>query len=231
MENFAGEISFMATAAGQAFVTLMEPHRLMFLALGCVMGLVLGIIPGIGGLTGTAMLLPFTFDMDPYSAFAMLLGLGATTATGDPDSGDPVRRARRCRLRRDRARRLPDGEEGRGRPRAQRGLYVVADGRRVRRLPAGDQHPDAAPDHALYRLARAAGLFGARHIDGGGVVRQRAAARPRGRLPRRHDRDDRHRSADRHAALDLRQPLSVGRPAADAAAARHLRAAGIVRPR
>jgi len=48
------------------------------------MGLVLGIIPGIGGLTGTAMLLPFTFNMDPYSAFALLLGLGATTATGDP---------------------------------------------------------------------------------------------------------------------------------------------------
>ena len=48
------------------------------------MGLVLGIVPGIGGLAGTAMLLPFTFDMDPYSAFALLLGLGATTATGDP---------------------------------------------------------------------------------------------------------------------------------------------------
>src|SRR5262249_62092618 len=28
--------------------------------------------------------LPFTFNMDPYSAFALLLGLGATTATGDP---------------------------------------------------------------------------------------------------------------------------------------------------
>jgi TctA family transporter len=56
----------------------------MFLALGCIMGLVLGIVPGIGGLAGTAMLLPFTFNMDPYSAFALLLGLGATTATGDP---------------------------------------------------------------------------------------------------------------------------------------------------
>ncbi len=84
MEGIAGELSFMATSAGQAFLTLMEPHRLMFLALGCVMGLVLGIVPGIGGLTGTAMLLPFTFGMDPYSAFALLLGLGATTATGDP---------------------------------------------------------------------------------------------------------------------------------------------------
>ena len=84
MESIVGELGFMAASAGKAFVTLMEPHRLMFLGLGCIMGLVLGIIPGIGGLTGTAMLLPFTFNMDPYSAFALLLGLGATTATGDP---------------------------------------------------------------------------------------------------------------------------------------------------
>ena len=84
MEGFAGELGFMATSAGKAFLIMMEPHRLMFLALGCIMGLVLGIVPGIGGLAGTAMLLPFTFTMDPYSAFALLLGLGATTATGDP---------------------------------------------------------------------------------------------------------------------------------------------------
>ena len=84
MESIGGEVAFMAASAGKAFLVLMEPHRLMFLGLGCIMGLILGIIPGIGGLTGTAMLLPFTFNMDPYSAFAMLLGLGATTATGDP---------------------------------------------------------------------------------------------------------------------------------------------------
>jgi TctA family transporter len=84
MDMIGGELGFMAASAGKAFLMLMEPHRLMFLALGCIMGLVLGIIPGIGGLTGTAMLLPFTFNMDPYAAFALLLGLGATTATGDP---------------------------------------------------------------------------------------------------------------------------------------------------
>src|SRR6478672_4187227 len=84
MESIGGEVAFMAVSAGKAFLVLMEPHRLLFLGLGCIMGLILGIIPGIGGLTGTAMLLPFTFNMDPYSAFAMLLGLGATTATGDP---------------------------------------------------------------------------------------------------------------------------------------------------
>jgi TctA family transporter len=84
MDMIGGELGFMAASAGKAFLLLMEPQRLMFLALGCIMGLVLGIIPGIGGLTGTAMLLPFTFNMDPYAAFALLLGLGATTATGDP---------------------------------------------------------------------------------------------------------------------------------------------------
>ncbi|MFN4282530.1 MAG: tripartite tricarboxylate transporter permease [Alphaproteobacteria bacterium] len=84
MESFTAEAAFMASMAGKAFLILMDPTRLMFLATGCVLGLVLGIIPGIGGLAGTAMLLPFTFDMDPYTAFAFLLGLGATTATGDP---------------------------------------------------------------------------------------------------------------------------------------------------
>src|SRR5215475_8413904 len=84
MESVSAEVAYMASSASQAFLMLMEPHRLMFLGLGCLMGLVLGIVPGIGGLTGTAMLLPFTFTMDPYSAFALLLGLGATTATGDP---------------------------------------------------------------------------------------------------------------------------------------------------
>ena len=74
----------MWTAASEAFIIMMDPYRLMFLSLGAVLGLILGILPGIGGLAGTAMLLPFTFSMDPYTAFAFLLGLGSTTATGDP---------------------------------------------------------------------------------------------------------------------------------------------------
>jgi TctA family transporter len=74
----------MLDAAGQALLILLDPHRLMFLALGCSFGLVVGILPGIGGIAGTALLLPFTVGMDPYTAFAFLLGLGSTTATGDP---------------------------------------------------------------------------------------------------------------------------------------------------
>src|SRR5690242_9097288 len=50
------------------------------------MGLCLGILPGIGGVAGTALLLPFTYSMDAPSAMALLLGLGATTTTADPIS-------------------------------------------------------------------------------------------------------------------------------------------------
>src|SRR5205814_4758648 len=50
------------------------------------MGLCLGILPGIGGVAGTALLLPFTYAMDAPTAMALLLGLGATTTTADPIS-------------------------------------------------------------------------------------------------------------------------------------------------
>ena len=73
-------------AAGAALFLMMEPHRLMFLFAGVCMGLTLGILPGIGGVAGTALLLPFTYAMDASTAMALLLGLAATTTTADPIS-------------------------------------------------------------------------------------------------------------------------------------------------
>ena len=202
MESIVGELGFMATSAGKAFVTLMEPHRLMFLGLGCIMGLVLGIIPGIGGLTGTAMLLPFTFNMDPYSAFAMLLGLGATTATGDPIPailfGVPGGAASAATVL-DGYPMAKRGEAGRALSAAYMSSLM---GGIFGALLLAISIPDPAAGHAVHRVAGAAGLFHPRHIHGRRAVRQRAAARRHRRLPRRHDRDDRHRSADGNAALD-----------------------------
>jgi TctA family transporter len=70
-------------AAGEALVALADPFRMLMLASGVLLGLFLGIIPGIGGLAGMALLLPFTFTMDSYAAFAMLLGMSAVTGTSD----------------------------------------------------------------------------------------------------------------------------------------------------
>ncbi|HUK61081.1 MAG TPA: tripartite tricarboxylate transporter permease [Stellaceae bacterium] len=71
-------------AAEHALFILMDPHRLLYLFAGVCMGLGLGILPGIGGVAGTALLLPFTYSLDPPTAFALLLGLGASTTTADP---------------------------------------------------------------------------------------------------------------------------------------------------
>jgi TctA family transporter len=79
----ATDVSMLAAAIDALFIIL-DPMRLGILAFAALLGVILGIIPGIGGLAGTALLLPFTFAMDPYTAFAFLLGLSATTATGDP---------------------------------------------------------------------------------------------------------------------------------------------------
>ena len=69
--------------AVKAVVTMSDPTRLGFLALGVIIGLGLGVIPGLGGIVGMAILLPFTFDIDPFSAFALLLGMGSVTTTSD----------------------------------------------------------------------------------------------------------------------------------------------------
>jgi TctA family transporter len=54
-----------------------------YMFIGILLGIWLGAVPGIGGLTGLAILIPFTFDMDPVPAFAMLLGMIAVTNTSD----------------------------------------------------------------------------------------------------------------------------------------------------
>ncbi len=70
-------------AAIHALVILVDPVRLAFLFFGVICGLILGLVPGIGGLVGLTMLLPFTYSMDPYTALAMMLGLASVNNTGD----------------------------------------------------------------------------------------------------------------------------------------------------
>ncbi len=73
----------MLGMAVNAAVIIVQPERLIFLCLGVMIGLVLGVIPGLGGLVGLSLLLPFTFDMDPYTALAFLMGLQAVVVTSD----------------------------------------------------------------------------------------------------------------------------------------------------
>ena len=54
-----------------------------YLLLGVVIGMFFGAVPGLSGLVGLAILLPFTFGLGPGPAFAFLLGMYAVTTTAD----------------------------------------------------------------------------------------------------------------------------------------------------
>jgi TctA family transporter len=58
----------MLHAALEAFTNLWSPVHLLFLIAGVLMGLMLGAVPGLGGITGLAILLPFTYSLPPTQA-------------------------------------------------------------------------------------------------------------------------------------------------------------------
>jgi TctA family transporter len=76
----------MLHSAGNALLIILDPIRMLYLFGGVCMGLALGILPGIGGVAGLALLLPFTYNIDAAAAFALLLGMGSTTTTAAPIS-------------------------------------------------------------------------------------------------------------------------------------------------
>ena len=55
----------------------------LYLLIGVLIGLFFGAVPGLGGLIALALLLPFTFSMQPVDAFALLMGMYAVVTTGD----------------------------------------------------------------------------------------------------------------------------------------------------
>ena len=51
-----------------------------YLLYGVGLGMFIGAIPGLGGVVGLIILLPFTYEMEPVHAFALLIGLYAVSA-------------------------------------------------------------------------------------------------------------------------------------------------------
>lgn len=69
--------------AVHALQLLLEWHRLLILVLGVVIGLAIGCMPGLGGVVALAVLIPFTYNLDAPTSFALLLGVAAVTTTSD----------------------------------------------------------------------------------------------------------------------------------------------------
>lgn len=73
----------MIEAAAEAFTHVLSWHYIGWVAAGTFVGLLVGVIPGLGGVTGMSLLLPFIFGMDPYSGLALLMGMAAVVHTSD----------------------------------------------------------------------------------------------------------------------------------------------------
>lgn len=73
----------MFDAMIDALWILLDPFRLAMLFAGVAIGIVVGILPGLGGLMGMALVLPFLFGMDPYAGIALLIGIAAAVPSAD----------------------------------------------------------------------------------------------------------------------------------------------------
>ena len=56
----------------QGFAVVLTPMNLGLMFVGIILGVIIGVLPGLGGANGVAILLPLTFTMSPTSAIVML---------------------------------------------------------------------------------------------------------------------------------------------------------------
>jgi putative tricarboxylic transport membrane protein len=54
------------------FATVLQPFNIGIMIVGILLGVIIGVLPGLGGANGVAILLPLTFSMSPTSAIIML---------------------------------------------------------------------------------------------------------------------------------------------------------------
>lgn len=73
----------MWDAAFAALGSFLDPAMLLFLMLGVFAGLLVGVIPGLGGTGAVAILLPFIFVLEPTQAMALIIGAVAVVHSSD----------------------------------------------------------------------------------------------------------------------------------------------------
>tara|TARA_B100000780_G_scaffold116774_2_gene81901 strand:+ start:76 stop:2106 length:2031 start_codon:yes stop_codon:yes gene_type:complete len=70
-------------ALAKAWSLILQPAVLGYLVMGVMMGLCVGVFPGLGGIAGLSLLLPFMFGMDPMLGLALMIGMVAVVPTSD----------------------------------------------------------------------------------------------------------------------------------------------------
>ncbi len=79
MESFLGAFGSLQ----DAFSLIFQPVQLLHLVAGVLLGMAVGIFPGLGGIAGLSLVLPFIYGMEPISGLALMVGLVAVIPTSD----------------------------------------------------------------------------------------------------------------------------------------------------
>lgn len=66
-----------------ALQTIFQPQTLGIMIIGVMVGMTVGILPGLGGTVGMSLLIPFIFGMDPEQAIPLMIGAAAVIHTAD----------------------------------------------------------------------------------------------------------------------------------------------------
>jgi putative tricarboxylic transport membrane protein len=84
------------SALAGGFAVAISPYNIGLMMVGIILGVIIGVLPGLGGANGVAILLPLTFSMEPTSAIIMLTSIywgalfgGAITAILFNIPGEP----------------------------------------------------------------------------------------------------------------------------------------------
>src|SRR3970040_1472496 len=72
----------MLDFALDAAIHMLTLKGFLFLMLGVVVGLIFGVIPGLGGTTAIALLIPFTYGIDPNDAMMLMGGIMGSVSMG-----------------------------------------------------------------------------------------------------------------------------------------------------
>lgn len=65
----------------EGLLLVLQWKTFVFMLIGIALGFWVGLLPGLGGATTLALMLPFIYTMQPVEAFAFLLGMHAVVAT------------------------------------------------------------------------------------------------------------------------------------------------------
>ena len=66
-----------------SLLAILTLQHFIYMLMGVLTGLMVGILPGLGGIAGLSLLIPFLYGMESTTALAMLIGLVAVIPTSD----------------------------------------------------------------------------------------------------------------------------------------------------